>query len=114
MKVRLPVILNKRQNKAMNEEINKHILRADHEHHLDTEALILWALHTFPKTRFGKKRLKEFYMAFDVIHQELLEHYSMGDEDATWLAHRKLKEIGVDVRKWHEEARRLRKGNKND
>ena len=111
MKVRIPWKPNKAQKQMMREEIDKYLIAADNEHHLDTEALILWALHKFPKTRFGKRRLKEFYTTYDKIHQEMLQHYEMRtNDDAIWLAHYKLKEIGVDVKEWHEEAVRLRKG----
>ena len=100
MKVRIPCKLSNVERKAMLREIKKECAAADREHYLDTVAMTLWTLHAHPKTKFAKKRLKEFFLDFDKIHQSLLDHYELGDTDAGWLARQKLKEIGVDVEKW--------------
>ena len=51
-----------------------------------------------------KKRLRKFWNAFIAEHKALREYYQMYEPgDNEWLAHRKLQEIGVDVRQWYEE-----------
>ena len=85
----------------MREEIDNYLIAADEEHHFDTEAEILWAVHVHFGS--GKRKLKKFYKDFNKIHQDLLNHYSMREDDALWLIHRKLHEIGVDVREWYKE-----------
>ena len=94
---------NARENKAMMAEINRQIIEADARYKRDLVALVLYALHIHPDTKYGKKRLKHFYMTFDKIHQEMLDHYEMCDNDAAWLANQKLKDIGVDIDAWEKE-----------
>lgn len=103
MKARIPWQPTKAQKKAMMDEINHQIIIADKKHYLDTVAMVLWALHVHKATRFGKKRLKAFYKDFDKIHQELLDYYEMADDEASWLAMRELKVMGVDVEEWSKE-----------
>lgn len=103
MKARTRWMPNKEEHKAMMKEINRQIAEADARYKRDLVALILWSLHVHPGTRYGKKRLKDYYMTFDAIHQELLDHYDMCEDDAPWLAHQKLKGIGVDIDEWEKE-----------
>ena len=110
MKVNVPWTPNKAQKKMMREEVNKYLLAADKERHFDTEAMILWALHKYPGTKYGKKRLKRFYMMFNEIHQELRYYYNVKtDDEAAWVIHEELGKIGVDVREWHKESEERRK-----
>ena len=103
MKARVPWIPSKREEKLMLEEINRQIRAADDKYWLDVTAMMLWALHTHKRTRWGKKRLREFFHDFEQIHQELVAHYEMEQTDAPWLVHYKLKEIGVDLQVWRGE-----------
>lgn len=103
MKARTPWKPSKAEKKAMMAEINRQTIIADQKHHLDLDALILWALHVHPNTRFGKKRLRRFYDDFERIYQDLIDYYKSGKGEAAWVAHQELKKIGVDVKKWSEE-----------
>ena len=93
----------KAQHKAMMDEIRRQTIVADHNRYLDVVAMVLWALHTHKATRFGRKRLKAFYKDFAKIHQELLDYYELYDHETSWIAHYKLKEIGVDIHQWYKE-----------
>lgn len=95
-------ILTAAEKKAMTIEINKQLVEKDEQYSADIDALVLYTL----MTRYGwrKKRLKEFWKAFVAEHKALREYYQMEDPgDNEWLAHRKLQEIGVDVREWYKE-----------
>lgn len=74
----------------------------DEQHAVDYDALILYTLMI--GCGYRKKRLRKFWELFRNVHEELMAHYEMQSyEDNVWLAHKKLKEIGVDVKKWYEE-----------
>jgi hypothetical protein len=100
MKARIPWKPTKKEQKAMREEINRQIMEADEQYSLDLDAMILYTLHVH--LGFGKKRLREFWEAFQREHDNLVKHYQMPGE-FTWLCHHKLKEIGVDVEEWSKE-----------
>lgn len=105
MRVKIPWIPSKSQEQRMMQTIHQYQLEADARNHLDYEALVLWAIHVHMGK--GKVALKNFYATYDKIHQDLLDHYSMQtDDDNIWLVHHKLKEIGVDVKEWHEEMKK--------
>lgn len=90
------------QKKAMNREINAQILEKDKQYWLDMDAAVMWALHE--EFRFGKKRLRRFFVRFAAIHTELREHYQLDDDTNTWLCRHLLREkTGVDVEAWEKE-----------
>ena len=66
----------------------------------ELEALFLWVLHVFPKTQFEEKELKEIYKFFSDEFYRMCEKYEMDD---TFPMRQKLKNIGVDLDKWHKE-----------
>lgn len=66
----------------------------------ELEALFLWTLHVSPDTRFGKIRLKRIYKLFSDEFYRMCEKYEMDD---TFPMRQKLKNIGVDLDKWHKE-----------
>lgn len=87
---------------AMNMEINRQLVERDKQYAADIDAMVLYTL----MAHYGwkEKRLKEFWKAFIREHKALREFYMMDDPgDNEWLAHRKLKDIGVDVHQWYEE-----------
>jgi hypothetical protein len=88
------------EKKAMDIEIRRQLAEREKDYAADLDALVLYTL----MTRYGwkKKRLREFWDAFVAEHTALREFYLMDDPgDSEWLAHRKLKDIGVDVRQWY-------------
>lgn len=95
--------LTSTERKAMNIEINRQLLERDEKYWEDIDAMTLYAL--MKHKGWKKKRLRKFWEDFLAIHKELREFYEMNaDGDNEWLAHQKLKEIGVDVREWHKEV----------
>lgn len=97
MKARVPWLGSKQQKAALQEEINRQILEADEKYASNIDAMVLYTLHAH--FGFGKKRLREFWDAFQQEHDKLIEHYQMPGE-FVWLCNRKLKEIGVDLEEW--------------
>ena len=90
------------ERQAMKLEINRQILKQDEQYAVDMDAMVLYTL----MAHYGwkKKRLRKFWNAFVAEHKALREFYQMnGSGDNEWLAHRKLNEIGVDVRQWYKE-----------
>lgn len=90
------------ERKAMNLEINRQIAERDEKYKEDIDAMILYVL----MVHYGwkRKRLRKFWNAFIAEHKALREFYQMNESgDTEWLAHRMLKEIGVDVHQWYEE-----------
>lgn len=104
MKARLPWQPSKREQKVMYEEINRQIKAADEQYWADIVAMMLLALHEHEKKKYnkayGKKRMKDFFVDFDAIHTDLISYYELNKTDAPWIAHRKLKELGIDVKEW--------------
>ena len=90
------------ERKAMNQEINRQILEKDEQYKENIDAMVLYVL----MSHYGwkKKRLRKFWKAFIGEHKALREFYQMEDAgDNEWLAHRKLKQIGVDIHEWYKE-----------
>ena len=93
------VQLNKKEQEAMNKEINRQIAEREQQFFLDYDCMVLWTLHT--QLGFGEKRLKRFYESFTAQHKELIDYY-MCDSDSGRLCKFKLEGIGCDVEKWAE------------
>ena len=94
--------LTAQERKAMTLEINRQIAESDRKYREDIDAMILYVL----MAHYGwkKKRLRKFWDAFVLEHNALREFYQMNESgDAEWLAHRKLREIGVDIHQWYKE-----------
>jgi hypothetical protein len=91
------------ERKAMRQEINRQILEKDEQYREDLDAMILYVL----MAHYGwkRKRLRKFWNAFVSEHKALREYYLMDEQgDNEWLAHRKLKENGVDIYQWYKEV----------
>jgi hypothetical protein len=91
------------ERKAMQKEIDRQIVEIDNQYKRDLVNLVLWSLHVCPDTKWGKVKLKRYYQLFDKIHQDMIDHYELRDDDAPWLAGHMLKEIGVDIDEWEKE-----------
>lgn len=99
------------ERKAMNIEINRQIIENDRKYAKDFDATILYFLHL--KYGFGHKRLKEFFMEFDKLHEELIEYYQLDEQDGAWLCNHKLLEYGIDLDEWYKEKEAMKVGSKN-
>ena len=94
--------LTANERKAMNIEINRQILEKDEQYTEDLDAMVLYAIHVH--TGWKKLKLHRFWKDFIAAHRALREYYEMDEQgDGAWLAHRKLKEIGVDIHQWYKE-----------
>ena len=90
------------ERKAMDIEIKREIVEKDKQYAEDIDAMVLYVL----MAHYGwkKKRLRKFWQAFLFEHKALMEWYQLDEPgDNEWLAHRKLKEIGVDIHQWYKE-----------
>ena len=90
------------EKKAMDMEINRQLIEQDKQYSADIDALVLYVLMEHYGWR--KKRLKRFWDAFIAEHKALRDYYDMHNPgDNEWLAHRMLKDIGVDINEWYKE-----------
>lgn len=90
------------ERKAMDIEINRQLVERDKQYAADIDAMVLYTL----MAHYGwkKKRLRRFWKAFIEEHKALREFYQMDEPgDNEWLAHRMLKDIGVDIQQWYQE-----------
>lgn len=100
------VELSAAERKAMYLEINRQLMEKDEKYRADVDAMVLYCL--MAEYGWKRKRLRKFWNAFIKVHKELREHYLMHDPgDNEWLAHWKLKKIGVDVREWYKEDEQI-------
>lgn len=79
------VKLNKKEQRILNEEINKQILEKDAQYTNDIDACVLYTLHVF--LGFGAKRLRQFWEAFRSEHSRLQKHYEMPGDTEIGRAH---------------------------
>ena len=90
------------ERKAMMLEINRQTVERDKQYAADIDALVLYAL--MMSKGWKKKRLKQFWKDFQRYHEELRDFYEASEPgDHEWLAHRMLRDIGVDVHEWYKE-----------
>lgn len=94
------VELNKKEQKAVNEEITRQLIEIEGKYVKDNDATILLALHTC--FGFGKKRLRRFWDYYFEEQKRLREYYQLDDHEGN-LCKFKLKLIGIDIDEWHEE-----------
>lgn len=99
MKALMRYPLTRKQERAMQAEMLRQL---NDNMASDLEATFLWALHT--EFGFGTERLRRFYDCVVECRESLLRHYEMEDDSQFILLH-KLKEIGVDLKKWDEEQK---------
>lgn len=90
------------EKKAMDIEINRQLVERDKQYAADIDAMVLYTL----MAHYGwkKKRLRKFWDAFISEHKALRDFYDMNKPgDNEWLAHRMLKDIGIDIQEWYKE-----------
>ena len=91
--------MTKKQERAMQAEMLRQL---NSNMASDLEATFLWALHT--EFGVGAERLRRFYDCVAESREALLRHYEM-EEDSQFILLYKLKEIGVDLKKWDAEQK---------
>lgn len=101
MKAHLPTPLTNTQKKAMDAEIRKQLAEYDRKDAEEIDAMVLWVLYS--EFGFGEKRLRRFFDKFTSELNALTNRYEMTDNDTPWLCTRKLKDAGIDIKKWLDE-----------
>lgn len=93
--------LNAAERKAMDMEITRQIIERDALYKEDIDAMVLYVL----MSHYGwkKKRLHKFWKAFMTEHKALVSSYQIESNDNRYVAHWKLKQIGVDIHQWYKE-----------
>lgn len=101
------VELTAAEQKAVDREIEKQLAKYTENHNLEIIAMTLLTLHE--EFGFGEGRLRRFFDRYDEVVDDLVRRYELDEDDSAWIATLKLKEIGIDVAKWHAEAAESRK-----
>lgn len=96
------VRLNAKEQKAFDTEARRMLAEHTRKHELEIEAMVMRQVRR--KTKWGAKKLKDFYMDFVPEIMELVKRYEMDEVDMPWLCTQELKEEGFDIEAWHREA----------
>ena len=94
------VELSPKEQKAMDEEINRQLIAKHLEFTDDVDYMIMRILHN--EFGFGLTRLKRFYEAFIVDNDALVTHYEMPDA-GVYIARKEMNEIGCNIEEWNKE-----------
>ncbi len=92
------VELSKKEQRALDEEINRQTIEKYNEFVDDVDYMIMRILHN--EFGFGPARLKRFYEAFIVDNEALVKHYEMPDAGA-YIAREEMNKIGSNIEKWN-------------
>ena len=95
------VQLNSKEQKALDEEINRQTIEKHREFTDDYDYMILRILHN--QFGFGPTRLKRFHEAFITDNESLIKHYEMPDA-GVYIARKEMNEIGCNVEQWNREG----------
>lgn len=100
------------ERKALNIEINRQLIENEKKYAKDFDAAILYFLRK--KYGFGYKRLKEFFMDFEKVHEELIAYYELDEQDGPWFCNRELQEeLGIDLDEWYREKEAMKNSSKS-
>lgn len=94
------VNLNPKEQKALDEEVNRQIIERHKEFTDDFDYMVMHLLHKH--FGFGLTRLKRFYELFSEENDELIEHYEMPD-GGVYIARQEMNAIGCNIEKWNSE-----------
>lgn len=94
--------MSKEEKRALQAEVARQSREISDRFALELDATILWALHE--KFGFGAKRCRRFYDCVYEVRENLLKKYEMQD-DCEFILIYKLKEYGIDLKKWSEEQK---------
>lgn len=96
------VRLNAKEQKAFDTEARRILAEHTRKHELEIEAMVMRQVRR--KTKWGKTKLKDFYMDFVPEIMALVKRYEMDEVDMPWLCTQEMKEEGFDIEAWHREA----------
>ena len=98
MKANLPsrADLTANERRKLVREIRAECVNQTRQYEVQLDLVMLYALHTHPKTKFGKKRLEEFYEFYFKMRREMQERFQV-DEDDDFAIDYFLKQDGIDV-----------------
>lgn len=94
------VDLNQKEQRAMDEHINRQIIERHREFTDDFDYMVMKLLHDH--FGFGLTRLRRFYDLFSAENDALIKHYEMPDAGA-YIARKEMNEIGCNIEKWNSE-----------
>lgn len=94
------VTLTAKEQKAVDEEINRQLIEKHAEFVDDVDYMILRILHN--EFGFGLTRLKRFYEAFVADNDALVKHYEMTDAGA-YIARKEMNALGCNIEEWDRE-----------
>ena len=89
-----------KEQKALDEEINRQIVETHQQFVDDFDYMILRVLHNH--FGFGLQRLKKAYDLFHEDNEALIKHYEMPDA-GVYIARKEMNAIGANVEKWNSE-----------
>jgi hypothetical protein len=94
------VELSKKEQKAVDIEINRQILERNRQFVDDFDYMVMKLLHDH--FGFGFARLRRFYDAFCKEYNALEKHYEMADA-GMYVARKEMNELGVNIEQWNRE-----------
>ena len=94
------VELSKKEQRAMEEEINRQTIESYNQFVDDFDYMILRILHDH--FGFGHKRLKRFHEAFIIDNDTFVKHYEMPDA-GVYIARKEMNELGINIEQWNSE-----------
>lgn len=94
------VDLTTKEQKALDEEINRQTIEAHRKFTDDFDYMILYVLHEH--FEFDPQMLKKAYDLFVDGNEALIEHYEMPDA-GVYIARREMNAIGCNVEQWNRE-----------
>ena len=94
------VELSKKEQRAMDEHINRQITERHREFTDDFDYMVMKLLHDH--FGFGPVRLRRFYDLFINDNEALIKHYEMPDA-GVYIARKEMDAIGCNIEKWNRE-----------
>ena len=94
------VTLSAKEQKAMDEEINRQLIAKHKEFTDDFDYMILRVL--YQHFEFDLDQLKAAYNLFVEDNDALIKHYEMPDA-GVYIARQEMNKIGCDIEKWNKE-----------
>ena len=94
------VNLNKKEQKALDDEITRQTIERHREFTDDFDYMIMHLLHKH--FGFGLTRLRRFYDLFCEENEAIIKHYEMPDA-GVYIARKEMNDIGCNIEEWNRE-----------